>query len=358
METRLERLVCRRLRIRQTPQRRIQARQCGTRIVQLLVTEVQRAAVLTGQNEVTHLLGLVTRQDLANGEEVVQGFRHLLVVDAHEAVVHPVADERMTGRTLGLGDLVLVVRKSQVGAAAMDVEGVTERLGRHRRALDVPTRPPRAPRRLPGGFAGLGRLPQREVQRIALGLAGLDTRPGLQVGERFARQPTVPREAVDVVVDVTVVGDIGMPALDQAFDHVDDVGQVLGRTWLLVRRQHAQRRGVLVHRPDETLGQRLERFAALVRPVDDLVVYVGDVAYVGHVVTQQAQVARDHVKHHHDARMPEVAQVVDRHAADIHVHAARVQRLEGLFGAGQVVVQVQHRDPEGAAVKRLIEGEY
>ena len=43
---------------------------------------------------------------------------------------------------LGLRDLVLVVREDEVGAAAVDVEVEPEDLLRHRRALDVPARPP------------------------------------------------------------------------------------------------------------------------------------------------------------------------------------------------------------------------
>ena len=60
------------------------------------------------------------------------------------------------------------MRKGQVGTTAMDIERVAERLGRHRRALDVPPRASLAPRRLPRRFARLGRLPQREVAHALL----------------------------------------------------------------------------------------------------------------------------------------------------------------------------------------------
>ena len=55
------------------------------------------------------------------------------------AVVHPVARELVAGAD-GLRDLVLVVREHEVAAAAVDVEAVAEDLQRHRRALDVPAR--------------------------------------------------------------------------------------------------------------------------------------------------------------------------------------------------------------------------
>src|SRR5204863_5549372 len=77
-----------------------------------------------------------------------------------------------------LSDLVLVVRKDQVVAAAVDLEHTPEVLLRHRRALDVPPGPARPPRRLPNRvLALLVRLPEGEVARVlfelvALGLLG------------------------------------------------------------------------------------------------------------------------------------------------------------------------------------------
>ena len=63
-----------------------------------------------------------------------------LVVVEH-AGVHPPVDERpLAGGALGLGDLRLVVREGEVGAAAMDLEAVAEVGDAHRRALDVPAR--------------------------------------------------------------------------------------------------------------------------------------------------------------------------------------------------------------------------
>jgi hypothetical protein len=58
----------------------------------------------------------------------------------HEAVVHPHVGQRLAGGALALGDLVLVVRELQVGAAAVDVEGVAQHLAAHGRAFDVPAR--------------------------------------------------------------------------------------------------------------------------------------------------------------------------------------------------------------------------
>ena len=52
----------------------------------------------------------------------------------------------------------------------------------------------------------------------ALDLAGFDAGARAQVLDRFARQSTVAREAADVVIDIAIVGDVGMTARDQALE--------------------------------------------------------------------------------------------------------------------------------------------
>src|SRR6478609_8377374 len=107
-----------------------------------------------------------------NDNEVAEALRHLLTLHLEEAVMQPVIghDRRVEGATR-LGDLVLMVREDEVDAAAMDVESLAEMLPRHGRAFDVPARTPRrrdAGRRRPRRLAGLRRLPQHEIHRVAL----------------------------------------------------------------------------------------------------------------------------------------------------------------------------------------------
>ena len=109
----------------------------------------------------------------------------------HHARVQPVPRE-LVARAFGLRDLVLVVREHEVVAAAVDVEAVAEDLERHRRALDVPAGPARAPRRRPRRLAGLRRLPQREVDRAALALVDLDARAGALEQLRSVRCDSAP----------------------------------------------------------------------------------------------------------------------------------------------------------------------
>jgi hypothetical protein len=82
--------------------------------------------------------------------------------------------------------------------------------------------------------------------------------------------------------------------------------------------------------------------ALLLGTLDDLVVDVRDVAHIGHVHPPAAQVTHHDVEDHHDAGMPQVAVVIDGHAAHIHAHLAGLDGLEDLLLAGQAVVDSKH----------------
>src|SRR5207344_533946 len=112
---------------------------------------------------------------LGDQQGVAERLAHLLAGQRHPRVVHPISGEVVAGG-LRLGDLVLVVRKDQIYASAVDVEDWSEVFGGHRGALDMPTRPSRSPRRVPRRLTWAGALPQREVAWIAF--VRLDHRVG------------------------------------------------------------------------------------------------------------------------------------------------------------------------------------
>ena len=144
-----------------------------------------------------------------------------ILVAAHLEVgaMEPGRDERLPGRRLALGDLVLVVREDQVDAAGVDVERRPEVGHAHRRAFDVPARPPRADGGLPRRLAGLRALPQREVADVVLAvLVGLDPLPDPQALRIEAGQPTVGRPRGDPEEDRAIVGPVGVAALEQGRD--------------------------------------------------------------------------------------------------------------------------------------------
>src|SRR5690242_21531484 len=108
----------------------------------------------------------------------------------------------MTGRRLGLGDLVLVMREDEVDAAGVDVERVSQQVDRHRRALEVPTGAPASPRRIPRGSSRLvirrRGFPEREVLRVLLGVIVLgDSRADSNLALVESGQTTVLGESAD-----------------------------------------------------------------------------------------------------------------------------------------------------------------
>ncbi|MNZ84548.1 hypothetical protein D3C78_1033100 [compost metagenome] len=119
-------------------------------------------------------------------------------------------------------------------------------------------------------------------------------------------------------------------------------GNMTSSARLDVWTQHAQARLVLVHGCDHALDQGFERLAVLVGAADDLVVDVGDIAYVGQLVAALAQPAGDHVERHHHPRMADMAEVIDGHAAHVHANLVADQRLEVFLGLAQRVVDLQH----------------
>ena len=260
--------------------------------------------------------------------------------------MHPVVDERVAlicvKCALGLRDLVFVVRKLQVLAAAMDVEMVAQERAGHRRAFDMPAGTPLAPRARPRRLARLRMLPQHEIERVVLGLRYLDALARIEIVERFARKLAVARKIAHRVVDVTVRRHVSEPLLLQQTNDFLHLGDVFGRARLKIRLDYAQRSRILVHRGDETSGQCRHRFLVVCRALDDLVVDIRNIAHVSHVEARGTQPARHHVEHNHDPGVAKMAVVVNRHAADVNPRLPGHQRLEFPFIAGERVIELEH----------------
>src|SRR6478752_365559 len=86
--------------------------------------------------------------DRGHGEDVAERFRHLLAGHGHPMRMHPVPRESAAG-AMRLCGLILMMWKDQIQPTAMDVEIPAEIGASHRRALNVPAGPARAPRRGP-----------------------------------------------------------------------------------------------------------------------------------------------------------------------------------------------------------------
>ena len=83
-----------------------------------------------------------------------------------------------------------------------------------------------------------------------------------------------------------------------------------------------------MHGLDETIGQRSNGFAIFNRPLDDFVVDIGNVSDIGHLVATRPEPTTHNIKDHHDPGVPDVAEIVDRHTADIHSDMPRRNGLK------------------------------
>ena len=266
--------------------------------------------------------------------------------------MHPGIGVGFTRGRLALRDFVLMVRKLQVAAAAMNIEGLTQAAGGHHRAFDMPARTTRAPRRFPARLARLDAFPQHEVQRIVLGLIDLDARADTQILDLFARQLAVAHELGNAVVHVTIARGIGVTLVDQGLDHCVHARDMVRGTGLHIRLEDIEARLVFMHCRNHALGQRLERLAVFAGTIDDLVFNVRDIAHIGQVITAETQPAGHQIEGNHAATMANVAVVVHGHAAHVHAHIVAVQRLENFFALGERVVDRKH----GLFLQNLITG--
>src|SRR5438552_16177765 len=83
-------------------------------------------------------------EDFGHAGDVAGRLRHLYATRLEMGAMQPRPHEWPTRRRFALGELILVVRKDEVDPARVDVERRPEVPHRHRRALDVPTRPTRS----------------------------------------------------------------------------------------------------------------------------------------------------------------------------------------------------------------------
>src|SRR5690606_1167507 len=115
-----------------------------------------------------------------------------------------------------------------------------------------------------------------------------------------------------------------------------------GGARLDIRPQYAQFFGILIHGPDELISQCLNRNAALIGAIDDLVINVGNVAHVSNIKTGGPQPAVDHIEHHHHTRVAEMTIIVNRHATNIHADFAGNDRDKCLLFTGDGIIDFEH----------------
>ena len=112
------------------------------------------------EHEPDHLSRNSPVQQVAHGEEITCRLRHFPALDLQHFIMHPDPREpALRTSAHRLGDFVLVMGKSEVVAATVNVKRLAKKLQRHCRAFDMPARPPESPRRLPARHPFMRRFP-------------------------------------------------------------------------------------------------------------------------------------------------------------------------------------------------------
>ena len=310
-----------------------------------LLVPIEGAAVVgAGDEQVADRRGAIARlQQIRNGPEVAEPLGHLLLADGQVFAMAPDPDERLPGRRLGLGDLVLVVGEDVVDPAAVDVQALAEQGHAHRRALDVPAGAAAAQAGVPADVVRPHRLPEGEVAGVLLGVVvGIHpaAHPSHQSGGRDAGEPAVRRKAGDAEVDAAlaaVCDPLRLQALDQGHHLLD----VAGGPRVVVGPADAEGIDVGEEALDPRGGLRRQPLVVLGGVVDQPVVHVGQVHDVGDPREAALQPSAQDVLEEEGPEVPDVGTVPDRRAAGVEAHVAGLQGRDRLEPAGQGVVEAK-----------------
>jgi hypothetical protein len=207
-------------------------------------------------------------QHIAQRIKIPERLRHLLPLHHEVRAMQPVADELLPRASFRLCDLRFVMRKNVVHPAAVNIELLTEKLRRHRAALDVPSRPPWSPRTLPfyRPIFFIPRLPEREIADVLLLILIIFHPAGrTQLRQIDMSKPPVIGKFVDPKIDRLVVRLVGQPSFLQRLDHLDhflDLARI-GRFGKKIRPFDSQRIEIVEERFLERRGELGQRDARL-----------------------------------------------------------------------------------------------
>ena len=237
-----------------------------------------------------------------------------------------------------------MVREDQVDAAGMNVDGFAEVFQGHHGALDVPAGTAGAERRIPGNFALLGCLPEREIAGVRLFvLIHIDARTGDIAAEVAVRELAVAGEGGNPEVSGTFAR-VSVVAGGQPLDGIDHVADVLGGGSDLLGALQAQRRTVVQEGLGVDRGVFVEAFMLGGGVADDFIVHVGD---VHDVVKPESAGAEPPAQDIEESERPEIADVgvgVDGGAAGVHADGVVPLGRKGLDLLRECVVEAERHD--------------
>ena len=304
-----------------------------------LAAEIDGAAILGGEHEHAHVLGVKLLENIAHGEEIAQGLGHFFVVHVDEAVVHPVMHIGLAGCALALRYLVFMVGEEQILAAAVNIEGFAQVFHAHGAALNVPAGTAHAPGAGPGRLAGLLRLPYGKIGGVLLGAVHFDACAGFQIFQVLARQAAVAGEGGGIKVHVAVYL-IGQPLVHQPLHQRDDLGNMLGGAGMHGGGTDAQRLRVLIILGDKAIAQLLDGDAFFIGAADHLIVDIGEILHKRNLVAAMLQIPAQHVEHDKGTGVADMKIIVYRRAAGIDARFARMNGHKLFLAAGFAVVNL------------------
>src|SRR5690606_14268018 len=97
-----------------------------------------------------------------------------------------------------------------------------------------------------------------------------------------------------------------------------------------------------MHGVDKEGGDLPQALARFHGTTNDFVVDIGDVAHIGDAISHGTQPALPDIEAHQHARVPKMAEVVNRHAADIHADVPRFNGAQRFLVARKGIVNMQH----------------
>ncbi len=236
--------------------------------------------------------------------------------------MHPVADEGLhPGVAFRLRNLILVVGENQVLPAAMDVQSLSQVFQGHGTTLNMPARSALPPGAIPGWLPGLSCLPQDKVHRVLFCFTRVNAGTGFHLLQGPVRKLAVIGHLPHPEIDATL-GRISIAFLHEPLHKFNNLRYCISRPRRFVRRHDIQSFHVFLKTGSVLLRQLPRRNAQSVRPVDNLVINIGDILDRLDLIALVLQIAADDIKDDVAHGVANMALVVGGDPADIHPHFA------------------------------------
>ena len=230
----------------------------------------------------------------------------------------------------GLGNLVFMMRENQIAAAAMEVKGFAQILHAHGRAFNMPAGTTGTPRALPSRLARFSGFPQRKIHRIMLAVINVYTCTSHHILNITAGKLSIVFKFFYTVENIAV-NNIAIAIVNQALNGFDDIIDMLGYTRINMRTAHIEFIHYFKVGVNIAVADIIPLYALFIGSVDNLVINIGKVLYMGYVIAFMLQKAADNVPGYERTRITNMRMVVRSNTANIDVGFARMNRYEFFF---------------------------